>query len=93
MAKTNEETIETVVDEVSEKPKKKASTKFYSKYEGVNAKIDEVFAAIGVPVEYRGNIGKRKPVAEANGITKYISTVGQDAMLIELARAGKLVKP
>lgn len=69
-----------------------APSKYYAKYTGSSYHINEVFAAIGVPEEYRGKWNTRIPVAKANGITNYTGSYEQNTKLMNLAKAGKLVK-
>ena len=64
----------------------------YDRYTGNSCRVDEVFAAIGVPEEYRGNYNNRRAVAEANGIGDYEGTADQNNRLIELATCGELRK-
>lgn len=64
---------------------------YYPKYTGTSKQIDTVFKAIGVPAKFVGNAMKRKPIAEANGITgNYKGTASQNLSLIALAKQGKL---
>ena len=79
--------------------KKKTSTKkntqsdiYYDKYEGKSAPLDDVLKAIGVPVKYRGNWSKRKPLAMANGIDNYTGKSSQNLTIVNLAKEGKLKK-
>lgn len=65
---------------------------FYPKYTGTSKQIDVVFKAIGVPAKFIGNRMKRKPIAEANGISNYSGTASQNLFLIALAKEGKLEK-
>lgn len=65
---------------------------FYPAYIGPAAHLDTILKAIGVPAAYRGSYKKRRPLAEANGISQYEGTARQNLDLIALARAGKLVK-
>lgn len=66
-------------------------TSYYPKYTGTSKQIDVVFRAIGVPAKFVGNAMKRKPIAEANGITgNYKGTASQNLSLIALAKQGKL---
>lgn len=77
-------TIQTKVNEML--------TSYYPKYTGTSKQIDVVFKAIGVPAKFIGNRMKRKPIAEANGITGYTGKAAQNLSLIALAKAGKLKK-
>lgn len=67
-------------------------TSYYPKYTGTSKQIDVVFKAIGVPAKFIGNRMKRKPIAEANGITGYTGKAAQNLSLIALAKQGKLKK-
>ncbi len=64
----------------------------YKKYSGTSFKIDTVLKEIGVPTKYLGNFKNRKPIAEKNGIAKYIGSATQNLRLIALAKKGKLKK-
>lgn len=68
------------------------STDYYPAYTGISGSIDTVFKAIGVPSEYVGNRTKRKPIAEANGISGYAGSASQNTTLVKLAKQGKLKK-
>lgn len=67
-------------------------TSYYPKYTGTSKQVDVVFKAIGVPAKFIGNRMKRKPIAEANGITGYTGKAAQNLSLIALAKQGKLKK-
>ena len=60
---------------------------YYPKYCGTSGLLDVIFKTIGAPY---GNVSKRKPVAEVNGITGYSGTYSQNVKLIKLAKAGTL---
>lgn len=60
---------------------------YYPRYAGTSSRIDTVFATIGAPC---GNWKKRRPVAQANGISGYTGTASQNTKLITLARQGRL---
>lgn len=64
----------------------------YPAYIGPAAHLDTILKAVGVPTAYIGSYKKRRPLAEANGISNYQGTARQNLDLIALARAGKLVK-
>lgn len=68
------------------------SSAYYPKYTGNSYGVDTVFKAIGVPEKFRGSWSKRKPIANANGISNYKGTATQNAKLIGLAKSGKLKK-
>lgn len=71
---------------------KPAPSPYYPKYTGSSTRVDEVFASIGVPSQYRGNYRKRVPIAKANGISNYSGSATQNLKLITLAKAGQLKK-
>ena len=68
------------------------STSYYKPYTGKSIRIDEVFSAIGVPSQYRGDWKKRKTVAVKNGISNYTGTGSQNDTLVCYAKQGKLKK-
>lgn len=70
----------------------KPVSNYYPKYTGKSYGIDTVFRAIGVPEVYCGNWKDRKPVAAANGISKYTGNPAQNTKLVSLAKQGKLKK-
>lgn len=63
---------------------------YYPKYTGTSSSLDAILKAIGVPAQYYGNYNKRKPLAEANGISGYEGTGEQNTKLKSLARSGQL---
>jgi len=69
-----------------------ATSVYYPKYTGTSTSLDAILEAIGVPVQYRGGYLKRKPIAEANGISNYEGTGEQNSKLKSLAKSGKLKK-
>ena len=71
---------------------KPAESPYYPKYTGNSTRVDEVFASIGVPAEYRGNYKKRVAIAKVNGISNYSGSATQNLKLITLAKAGQLKK-
>ena len=71
---------------------KKDESKYYDKYTGKAATLDDVLKAVGVPTKYRGNWAKRKPLAMAQGISNYTGKSSQNLKIIALAREGKLKK-
>lgn len=74
------------------KTQTKPVSNYYPKYTGKSYGIDTVFRAIGVPEVYCGNWKNRKPVAAANGISKYTGNQTQNTKLVSLAKQGKLKK-
>lgn len=70
---------------------KRDTTSYYTKTKAVGS-LDSVLKAAGVPDKYRGNVKNRTPLAKKNGIDGYKGTAGQNIKLINLARAGKLIK-
>lgn len=73
----------------------KTDTKtYYPKYNGDSPKVDEVLKAVGADKDYDNEQTKaylrRKPIATANGITKYTGTAAQNNKIIKLAKDGKL---
>lgn len=72
------------------KTQTKPVSNYYPKYTGKSYGIDTVFRAIGVPEVYCGNWKNRKPVAVANGISKYTGNPSQNTKLVSLAKQGKL---
>lgn len=60
---------------------------YYPRYGGSSNYLDTIFKAIGAPY---GNVAKRKPVAQANGLLGYSGTYSQNITLIKLAKAGTL---
>lgn len=61
---------------------------YYPKYEGTKTSVVDVFAAMGLDTAF----AFRKKVAIANGLTLYLGTASQNKQLVELAKAGQLVK-
>lgn len=72
--------------------KKEVESKYYDKYTGKSLAVDTVLKAIGVPEKFRGSWAKRKPLAQAQGISNYKGSVSQNLKLISLAKQGKLKK-
>lgn len=60
---------------------------YYPKYSGTSNLLDTIFRCIGAPY---GNVAKRRPVANANGISGYCGSYAQNIQLIKLAKAGQL---
>lgn len=66
---------------------------YYPKYEGKSNYVDEVLRSIGVPEKYIGNKTKRKPIADANNISKnYTGKQNENLAIVSLAKNGKLKK-
>lgn len=84
---------ETVRKRVNELCGKTTESSCYGKYTGTSTRIDEVFTTIGVPNCYLGSYNKRKPIAQANGISSYTGTAEQNLTLIKMAKNGVLLKP
>ena len=72
----------------------KAETKYYPQYTGDSPRVDEVLKAVGADKDYDNEQTKaylrRKPIATANGITKYTGTASQNNKIVKLAKDGKL---
>lgn len=66
---------------------KEIDTYYYPKYAGSSGLLDVILKTIGAPY---GNVTKRRPVANINGITDYAGTYSQNVKLIKLAKAGTL---
>ena len=71
---------------------KKGNESYYPKYVGNSHHIDTVLKTIGVPDKYIGSWSSRKPIATANGFTRYVGSMSDNVKLIALAREGKLKK-
>ena len=65
---------------------------YYPRYTGQSTSVDVVFEKIGVPSKFIGKWSKRKPIAEANGISDYRGKAGQNLELVALAKKGQLKK-
>lgn len=63
---------------------------YYKKYTGTSTNIDMIFKSIGVADKYIGAPSRRKPIAQANGITDYTGSLNDNLTLITLAKVGKL---
>ena len=77
---------------------KKSSASSVEYYKAVPAKnwsiVDGLMASAGYSYEtVKSPSGFRKKIAEANGISNYTGTEKQNEKLVELLRAGKLIKP
>ena len=73
----------------AENPKpSQATVEYYPAYEGLTDSIVVALRTIGVDFSY----AHRKLIAAANGISKYKGTAEQNTQLLELLKAGKLVK-
>ena len=70
----------------------KTDTKYYPQYTGDSPRVDEVLSAIGANYDMKQTKAylRRKPIATANGITKYTGTAAQNNKIIKLAKDGKL---
>lgn len=64
----------------------------YPAYKGDSIHVDVVLAEIGVPKAYYGSYTKRSKIARINGIVNYRGTTAENLKLIELAKAGKLIR-
>lgn len=76
----------------SEQTENVQESQYYPSYQGTASNLDTILAAIGVPPKYYGNYIKRRPLAEANGISDYKGNYSQNLKLIQLAKEGKLYK-
>lgn len=69
---------------------------YYPQYKGDSPRIDEVLTAISANADYDLSQSKpylrRKPIALANGFTRYTGSATQNNKLIRLAKDGKLRK-
>lgn len=65
---------------------------YYPKYFGNSTSIDMVLKSIGVPDKYIGSWTSRKPLANKNGMTKYVGSMNDNIKIIALAKEGKLKK-
>ena len=65
---------------------------YYPRYTGNSSNIDIILKSIGVPDKYLGSWTARKPLAENNGMSKYIGSLYDNIKIIELAKNGKLKK-
>ena len=76
------------------KSDKTDTTMYYPKYNGDSSRVDEVLKAVGADKDYDNEQTKaylrRKPIATANGITKYTGTASQNNKIVKLAKDGKL---
>lgn len=67
---------------------------YYPTYKGNSPRVDEVLETIGAIPDYDLSQPKpylkRKPIAEAQNIKKYIGTAAQNNKIIKLASTGKL---
>ena len=68
------------------------ATAYYPKYTGKATSLDTILAAIGVPDKFRGSWAKRKPLAQAQGISNYSGKTSENIKLADLAKQGKLKK-
>ena len=66
--------------------------KYYPRYTGNSSNIDIILKSIGVPDKYLGSWTARKPLAENNGMSKYMGSLYDNIKIMELAKKGKLKK-
>lgn len=67
-----------------------AKTKnYFKKYTGTSVSIVDALKAVGATT----NFAYRLKIAKANGIKAYIGTAAQNKKMVELIKAGKLIKP
>ena len=64
------------------------SVKYYAKYTGKSVSIVDALNAIGADSSFNN----RRAIAKANGITGYIGTAAQNTKMLNLLKAGKLIK-
>ena len=62
---------------------------YFDKYEGKSYSIVDALHAVGAQYSY----AYRKTIAAANGIQGYRGTAQQNLQMVELLKAGKLIKP
>jgi hypothetical protein len=62
--------------------------KYYPVYEGYSCSIVVALRTVGADCSY----AKRKEIAKANGICEYKGTAEQNIKMLELLKAGKLIK-
>ena len=62
---------------------------YYPKYTGSSASIVDALDAVGVDSSY----ANREKIAAANGITGYSGTPAQNTQMLNLLKAGTLIKP
>ena len=64
-------------------------SKYFKKYTGKTVSIVDALKSIGVNSAF----SYRKQIAKANGIKSYLGTASQNTKLLDLLKAGKLLKP
>ena len=74
--------------EYTEPEKPKESKKYYPKYTGNSVSIVDALVSLGVDASF----SHRKKIAKANGITGYIGKAKQNIKMLDLLKAGKLIK-
>ena len=65
-----------------------ATSKYYKAYTGESISLVDALKAIGVDSSY----ANRKKIAKANGISAYVGSAKQNTKLLNLLKAGKLLK-
>jgi hypothetical protein len=65
-----------------------ATSKYYKKYTGKSASIVDALKAIGADSSFNN----RRAIAKANGISGYIGSPSQNTKMLNLLKAGKLIK-
>jgi hypothetical protein len=65
-----------------------AKVQYYPKYTGKSGSIVDALNSIGVD----SSKGHRKNIAEANGIVGYSYSAAQNTKMLNLLKAGKLIK-
>ncbi len=78
-------TVVVVLGKSPEEPK----VTYYPKYTGKGTSIVSALATVG---EKDTSMNHRKKIAAANGISDYIGSIKQNLALIDLIKAGKLIK-
>jgi hypothetical protein len=68
---------------------KEPSVAYYGAYKGKGTSIVSALAAVG---EKDTTYAHRKKIAAANGITGYQGTIAQNLKMVQLIKAGKLIK-
>jgi len=68
---------------------KEPSVAYYGVYKGKGTSIVSALAAVG---EKDTSFAHRKKIAAANGITGYQGTIAQNLKMVQLIKAGKLIK-
>lgn len=73
--------------EIISKPENKVT--YFKKYTGKSVSFVDALKAIGI----NSSFSYRKKIAKANGIKVYIGSAAQNTKLLNLLKAGKLIKP